>query len=128
MLFDDDFLLETDVARELYHRYAIGQPIIDYHCHLPPEHVATDHRFRSLTSIWLDGDHYKWRAMRSNGVPEAFCTGDKTDWEKFEAWAGTVPKTLRNPLYHWTHLELKFPFGIRKLLNPSSCASMASKS
>ncbi|HEX2873211.1 MAG TPA: glucuronate isomerase [Polyangiaceae bacterium] len=120
MLFDDDFLLETDVARELYHRYAAGLPIIDYHCHLPPEHVATDHRFRSLTAIWLDGDHYKWRAMRSNGVPEDFCTGAKDDWEKFEAWAATVPKTLRNPLYHWTHLELKFPFGIRKLLNPIS--------
>lgn len=120
MLFDDDFLLETDVARDLYHRYAAGQPIIDYHCHLPPEQVAADHRFRSLTDIWLDGDHYKWRAMRSNGVPEEYCTGDKSDYEKFEAWAATVPKTLRNPLYHWTHLELKFPFGIRKLLGPNS--------
>jgi glucuronate isomerase len=119
-MFDDDFLLETEVARDLYHRYAARQPIIDYHCHLPPEQIATDHRFRSLTSIWLDGDHYKWRAMRSNGVPEAFCTGDKSDWEKFEMWAGTVPKTLRNPLYHWTHLELKFPFGIRELLGPHS--------
>jgi glucuronate isomerase len=120
MLFDDDFLLESDVARDLYQRYAAGQPIIDYHCHLPPEHVARDHRFRSLTAIWLDGDHYKWRAMRSNGVAEDYCTGQKTDWEKFEAWAATVPKTLRNPLYHWTHLELKFPFGIRKLLGPNS--------
>lgn len=120
MLFDDDFLLETDVARDLYHRYAAGQPIIDYHCHLPPEQVAADHRFRSLTGIWLDGDHYKWRAMRSNGVAESYCTGDKSDWEKFEAWANTVPKTLRNPLYHWTHLELKFPFGIRKLLGPAT--------
>jgi len=120
MLFDDDFLLESDVARDLYQRYAAGQPIIDYHCHLPPEHVARDHRFRSLTAIWLDGDHYKWRAMRSNGVAEDYCTGQKTDWEKFEAWSSTVPKTLRNPLYHWTHLELKFPFGIRKLLGPAS--------
>src|SRR5688572_15844767 len=120
MLFDDDFLLETDVARDLYHRYAEGQPIIDYHCHLPPEQIASDHRFRSLTAIWLDGDHYKWRAMRSNGVPEAFCTGTKSDWEKFEMWAATVPKTLRNPLYHWTHLELKSPFGIRKLLSPTT--------
>lgn len=120
MLFDDDFLLETDVARDLYHRYAAGQPIIDYHCHLPPEQVASDHRFRSLTAIWLDGDHYKWRAMRSNGVAEDYCTGQKSDWEKFEAWAATVPKTLRNPLYHWTHLELKFPFGIRKLLGPAT--------
>jgi glucuronate isomerase len=85
MLFDDDFLLETDVARDLYHRYAVGQPIIDYHCHLPPEQIAADHRFRSLTSVWLDGDHYKWRAMRSNGVNEAYCTGSKSDWEKFEA-------------------------------------------
>jgi glucuronate isomerase len=120
MLFDDDFLLETDVARDLYHRYAAGQPIIDYHCHLPPEQIAADHRFRSLTSVWLDGDHYKWRAMRSSGVPEEFCTGPRSDWEKFEMWARTVPKTLRNPLYHWTHLELKFPFGIRKLLGPDS--------
>jgi glucuronate isomerase len=120
MLFDDDFLLETDVARDLYHRFAAGQPIIDYHCHLPPEQVATDHRFRSLTAIWLDGDHYKWRAMRSNGVPEEFCTGARSDWEKFEMWAATVPKTLRNPLYHWTHLELKSPFGIRKLLSPAT--------
>src|SRR5882724_7857313 len=120
MLFDDDFLLETDVAADLYHSYAAGQPIIDYHCHLPPEQIATDHRFRSLTAIWLDGDHYKWRAMRSNGVAEDYCTGKKSDWEKFEAWAATVPKTLRNPLYHWTHLELKFPFGIRKLLGPST--------
>lgn len=120
MLFDDDFLLETDVARDLYHGYAAGRPIIDYHCHLPPAHIASDHRFRSLTEIWLDGDHYKWRAMRSNGVPEDFCTGDKSDWEKFEAWAATVPKTLRNPLYHWTHLELKFPFGICRLLGPGT--------
>ena len=120
MLFDDDFLLESDVARDLYHRYAAGQPIIDYHCHLPPEHIAGDHRFRSLTEAWLEGDHYKWRAMRSNGVPEDYCTGDKSDWEKLEAWAATVPKTLRNPLYHWTHLELKFPFGIRRLLGPTT--------
>ena len=120
MLFDDDFLLETDVACDLYHRYAAGKPIIDYHCHLPPQQIASDHVFRSLTSLWLDGDHYKWRAMRSNGVAEAYCTGGKSDWEKFEAWAATVPKTLRNPLYHWTHLELKFPFGIRKLLGPAT--------
>jgi glucuronate isomerase len=120
MLFDDDFLLETDVAQDLYQRFAAGQPIIDYHCHLAPEQVANDHRFRSLTEIWLDGDHYKWRAMRANGVAEEYCTGAKSDWEKLEAWAATVPKTLRNPLYHWTHLELKFPFGIRKLLDPSS--------
>jgi glucuronate isomerase len=120
MLFDDDFLLETDAAQDLYHRFAEGQPIIDYHCHLPPEQVAQNHRFRSLTGIWLDGDHYKWRAMRSNGVAEEYCTGARSDWEKFEAWAKTVPRTLRNPLYHWTHLELKTPFGIKKLLGPDT--------
>ena len=120
MLFDDDFLLETDVARDLYHRYAVGRPIIDYHCHLPPEQIAQDHRFRSLTEIWLDGDHYKWRAMRSAGVSERFCTGDASDWEKFEAWARVVPDTLRNPLYHWTHMELRRPFGIEALLSPAT--------
>jgi len=120
MLFDDDFLLESDVALDLYQRYAAGKPIIDYHCHLSPEQISQDHVFGSLTALWLDGDHYKWRAMRSNGVAEAYCTGAKSDWEKFEAWAATVPKTLRNPLYHWTHLELKFPFGIRQLLGPAT--------
>ena len=84
-------------------------PIIDYHCHLPPQQIAEDHRFENLTQIWLDGDHYKWRAMRAAGVPERFCTGDASDWEKFQKWAETVPQTLRNPLYHWTHLELKRP-------------------
>src|SRR5437763_2709622 len=113
----DDFLLESEVARDLYHRCVAGLPIVDYHCHLPVEHIANDHRFRSLTEIWLQGDHYKWRAMRANGVDERFCTGDATDWEKFEAWARTVPATLRNPLYHWTHLELKNPFGITDLLD-----------
>jgi glucuronate isomerase len=108
----DDFLLQTEVARELYHGYAEKQPIIDYHCHLPPAQVANDHRFSTITEIWLHGDHYKWRAMRANGVDERFCTGDASDWEKFRAWAETVPQTLRNPLYHWTHLELRNPFGI----------------
>jgi glucuronate isomerase len=116
----DDFLLETDVAAELYHEHAETLPIIDYHCHLPIEQIAGDHRFRSITEIWLMGDHYKWRAMRANGVPERFCTGDASDWEKFEAWAGTVPFTLRNPLYHWTHMELKRPFGIARLLDAGS--------
>ncbi len=119
-MFDDDFLLETDTARDLYQHFAAPQPIIDYHCHLPPEHVASNHTFRSITELWLDGDHYKWRAMRSNGVAERLCTGDASDWEKFRAWASTVPKTLRNPLFHWTHLELKNPFGVRELLNESS--------
>jgi glucuronate isomerase len=118
---DENFLLETDTAVELYHEFAKNQPIIDYHCHLPPDQVAANHRFKNLTEIWLNGDHYKWRAMRSNGVAERFCTGDASDWEKFEAWARTVPYTLRNPLYHWTHLELRNPFGIKgKVLNPDT--------
>jgi glucuronate isomerase len=118
---DENFLLNNKTAERLYHEYAKDQPIIDYHCHLPPNQVAANHRFATLTQIWLNGDHYKWRAMRSNGVPERYCTGDATDWEKFEMWASTVPYTLRNPLYHWTHLELKDPFGVRdKLLNPAT--------
>ena len=116
----DDFLLESDLARELFHGTAEGLPIIDYHCHLPVERIAADHRFRSVTEAWLEGDHYKWRAMRANGVAERYCTGDASDWEKFEAWAGTVPDTLRNPLYHWTHMELRRPFGIQELLDPGS--------
>ncbi|HEV7241738.1 MAG TPA: glucuronate isomerase [Thermoanaerobaculia bacterium] len=120
----DDFLLETDLARELYHRYVADLPIIDYHCHLPVSQIASDHQFRSLTEIWLDGDHYKWRAMRANGIDERFCTGDASDWEKFEAWARTVPATLRNPLYHWTHLELKKPFGITSLLDSSTARAI----
>ena len=118
---DDNFLLQSETAIELFHEFAKTQPIIDYHNHLPPDQVASNHRFRSLTEIWLYGDHYKWRAMRSDGVPERFCTGNATDFEKFEAWAKTVPHTLRNPLYHWTHMELKFPFGIKdKLLGPAT--------
>jgi glucuronate isomerase len=116
----DHFLLETEVARDLYHRCVAGLPIIDYHCHLPVQQIASDHVFRSITEIWLNGDHYKWRAMRANGVDERLITGDASDWEKFEAWARTVPATLRNPLYHWTHLELKNPFGITKLLDAST--------
>ncbi len=114
----DDFLLDTGVARELYHEVASDLPIVDYHCHLPPAQIAGDHRFRSITEIWLDGDHYKWRAMRASGVDERFCTGAASDWEKFEAWARTVPDTLRNPLYHWTHMELRRPFGITTILSP----------
>ncbi len=114
----DDFLLQTETARRLYHDYAKDQPIYDYHCHLPIEEIAANKNFPTLTSIWLYGDHYKWRAMRANGVKEKYITGNATDREKFQAWAATVPKTLRNPLYHWTHLELKNPFGIEsKLLN-----------
>jgi glucuronate isomerase len=121
---DDRFLLESDVAEDLYVRFAQGMPIIDYHCHLSPDQMARDHRFRSVTEIWLDGDHYKWRAMRSNGVPERFCTGDATDWEKFDAWARTVPDTLRNPLHHWTHMELRRSFGVNDLLSPSSARAV----
>jgi glucuronate isomerase len=116
----EDFLLESPVAADLYHQYAAGLPVIDYHCHLSPELMAADHRFGSITEIWLDGDHYKWRAMRANGVAERYCTGDASAWEKFEAWARTVPDTLRSPLYHWTHMELRRPFGIDELLAPSS--------
>jgi len=108
----DDFLLENRTAAWLYHEVARDQPILDYHCHLPPDQIAGNHRFRSLTEIWLEGDHYKWRAMRANGVPERLITGDASDWDKFEAWARIVPATLRNPLFHWTHMELRRPFGL----------------
>lgn len=116
----EDFLLQSGTARRLYHEFAEPQPIIDYHCHLPPQDVAANRKFKNLFEIWLEGDHYKWRAMRSNGVKEQFCTGDAEPFEKFKAWAATVPHTLRNPLYHWTHLELKRYFGIEELLNEDS--------
>ncbi|MDR0392564.1 MAG: glucuronate isomerase [Planctomycetaceae bacterium] len=108
----DNFLLQSDEAIELYHGYAKLQPIIDYHCHLPSSEVAANRQFQNMTQIWLAGDHYKWRAMRAFGVDERFITGDASDWEKFLKWAEVTPHTLRNPLYHWTHLELKRPFGI----------------
>ena len=117
---DEDFLLQSATARQLYHDHAKGLPIIDYHCHLCPKEVADDHRFRSITELWLGGDHYKWRALRANGVDEHFITGDASDWEKFEKWAETIPYTMRNPLYHWTHLELRTAFGIDKILNPQT--------
>lgn len=117
---DENFLLQTTTAQRLYHDHAKEKPIIDYHCHLPPQDIASDRQFKNLTSIWLEGDHYKWRAMRTNGVPERFCTGDAGDFEKFEKWAETVPYTMRNPLYHWTHMELKSPFGVEKILNRDS--------
>jgi glucuronate isomerase len=121
----DNFLLMNDKAVELYHEYARDLPIIDYHCHLPPEQIAEDRKFENLTQLWLDGDHYKWRAMRANGVEERYCTGDASDWEKFEKLAETIPKTLRNPIYHWTHLELKRPLGISdRLLNPKTAKSI----
>ncbi len=116
----EDFLLSTKTGRRLYHQYAEGEPILDYHCHLPPRDVAENRRFENLFEIWLEGDHYKWRAMRANGAGERDCTGDAPVYEKFLAWARTVPRTLRNPLYHWTHLELKRYFGIDELLDERS--------
>ena len=121
VFMDENFLLDTKTAQDLFHNHAAKMPIIDYHCHLIPEMVANDHKFKSITELWLGGDHYKWRAMRTNGVDERFCTGtDTSDWEKFEKWAETVPYTFRNPLYHWTHLELKTAFGIDKQLSPKT--------
>lgn len=117
---DEDFLLNSDTAKKLYHEVASSLPIIDYHCHLIPQQIADDIQFENLTQIWLAGDHYKWRAMRANGVNEKYCTGDAPDPEKFRKWAETVPETLRNPLYHWTHLELQRYFGIEELLHPKS--------
>ena len=117
---DDDFLLHTKTARHLYKTYAAPQPVIDYHNHLPPRDIAENRRFGDLFEIWLEGDHYKWRAMRANGVAERYCTGDAAPVEKFKAWAATVPQTLRNPLYHWTHLELRRYFGITDLLDATT--------
>jgi glucuronate isomerase len=116
----ENFLLQTSAARRLYHTHAAGEPIFDYHCHLPPGDIANNRQFANLFEIWLEGDHYKWRAMRANGVPERLVTGGASPYEKFKAWAATVPHTLRNPLYHWTHIELKRYFGITELLNEKS--------
>ncbi|WCT11912.1 glucuronate isomerase [Mucilaginibacter jinjuensis] len=121
---DQNFLLENKTAEHLYHTYAAAMPIIDYHCHLDPAQLAADIQFSNLTDVWLRGDHYKWRAMRTNGVAEEFVTGKRTDWEKFEKWAATVPYTLRNPLYHWTHLELQRYFDIHDLLSPETAKSI----
>jgi glucuronate isomerase len=121
---DDNFLLSNDVARRLYHEYAAPQPIFDYHCHLPPRDLASNRRFANLFEIWLEGDHYKWRAMRANGIDEKYVTGDASPYEKFLAWARTVPYTIRNPLFHWTHLELKRYFGISDLLDEKSAPSI----
>jgi glucuronate isomerase len=119
-LIHEDFLLQTRVARRLYHQYAEAEPILDYHCHLSPKDIAENRQFKNLFEIWLEGDHYKWRAMRSNGVPERFCTGNADPFAKFQAWAATVPHTLRNPLFHWTHLELKRYFDIEEMLDEAS--------
>lgn len=120
----EDFLLGNQFAKTLYHQYASNLPIIDYHCHLSPKDIAENRQFENLSKIWLEGDHYKWRAMRTLGVPEKFITGTASDIEKFEQWAFTVPYTMRNPLYHWTHLELKRYFNIDELLNPETASSI----
>ena len=117
---DEDFLLHSGTAKKLYNDFAKQMPIIDYHCHLPVEQIANDINFENLTQIWLYGDHYKWRAMRANGVDESYCTGNKSDFEKFEKWAETVPYTFRNPLYHWAHLELQRYFDIHEILKSES--------
>jgi len=116
----ENFLLQNGTAEHLFHDHAKRLPIIDYHCHLNPQEVAEDHRFRSITELWLGGDHYKWRALRTNGVSEKYITGDASDWDKFLKWAETMPYCMRNPLYHWTHLELKTCFGIDKVLKPQT--------
>ncbi len=121
---DENFLLNTKTAQQLYHEFAAGMPIIDYHCHLPQSQIAADHKFENITQAWLYGDHYKWRAMRTNGIDESYCTGNKSDYEKFEQWAKTVPYTLRNPLYHWTHLELQRYFDVHEILNPESARAI----
>lgn len=121
----DDFLLETKAARRLYHEFAAGMPILDYHCHLPTKQIAADQRWENIAQVWLRGDHYKWRALRANGVDERHCTGNASDWEKFEKWAETLPCLLRNPLYTWSHLELARYFGITdRLLGPDTARSI----
>lgn len=117
---DQDFLLTTSTAKELYHYYAAHMPVIDYHCHINPEEIAKNKNFENITQLWLGGDHYKWRLMRTNGVEEKYITGDATDREKFEKWAETLPKAIGNPLYHWSHLELQRYFGYTGILNPGT--------
>ncbi|WP_295116668.1 glucuronate isomerase [uncultured Chitinophaga sp.] len=120
----EDFLLQTETAKQLYFDYAKDMPVIDYHNHLPPDEIASNRQFENISAAWLRGDHYKWRAMRANGVPEHLITGNTTDLEKFKAWAATVPYTMRNPLYHWTHMELKNPFGITDQLNDQNAEAV----
>ncbi len=121
---DKDFLLKTATAKRLFHDYAADMPIIDYHCHLSPKDIAEDRIFKNIAEVWLHGDHYKWRAMRTNGIHESYCTGDKTDFEKFEQWAATVPYTMRNPLYHWTHMELQRYFNVTEQLSPANAKAV----
>jgi len=123
----DDFLLGNKTAKRLYHQYSENMPIIDFHCHLSPQMIADDRQFDNLTQAWLEGDHYKWRAMRTNGINEKFCTGEASDYEKFTKWAETVPSTIGNPLYHWTHLELARYFNIYDLLSPATAAEIFKK-
>ena len=123
-----NFILGNKTAERLYHQYSENQPIIDFHCHLSPQMIAEDRQFSDITRIWLEGDHYKWRAMRSNGVSERFCTGNASDIDKFRKWAETVPSTLGNPLYHWTHLELARYFNIFDLLSPATAEGIYEKS
>ena len=125
---DDNFLLQNKTSEKLYHEYAKDMPIIDYHCHLPQQQIAEDRQFENMTQAWLYGDHYKWRAMRTNGVEEGYCTGTKGDYEKFAKWAATVPYTLRNPLYHWTHLELRRYFDIQDILSPATAKKVYERS
>ena len=114
---DKDFLLSTPIAQKLYHEYAENMPIIDYHCHLDPKEIYEDRQFENITQVWLGGDHYKWRQMRSNGVEEKYITGNASDREKFQMWAETLEMAIGNPLYHWSHLELKKYFGYEGYLN-----------
>ncbi len=123
----DDFLLQSDAARELYHGYAKGEPIYDYHCHVAQAQIEANHQFADLADIWISGDHYKWRAMRANGVDERFCTGDAPPREKFKAWVDTVPNAIGNPLYHWSHLELRRYFGIGGLIGPATADAIWEK-
>jgi len=123
----DDFLLGNKTARRLYHEFSEGKPIIDFHCHLSPAMISDDRQFENLGQIWLEGDHYKWRAMRTNGIPERYCTGDASQYEKFEKWAETVPSVIGNPLYHWTHLELARYFNIFDLLSPATSGKIYDK-
>ena len=114
---DKDFLLQTETAQELYHNHAAKMPIIDYHCHVSPKEIAEDKIYENITQLWLEGDHYKWRQMRSNGIDEKYITGNASDWEKFEKWASVLEKAIGNPLYHWSHLELKYYFNYDGILN-----------
>ena len=124
---NDDFLLESKTARRLYHEFSGNQPIIDFHCHLSPSMIAGDICFDNIGQAWLDGDHYKWRAMRTNGINEKYCTGDAAPKVKFQKWAETLPASIGNPLYHWAHLELARYFGIFDLLSPSNASDIYEK-